>query len=90
MNDQNNMEKEVAIKLFIKKKTNPPEKVENDSLPEGSSWHFYCNYCGHLSDIIPKKLITPILYETPSNICSICKELVKKGWMEEAQKSLKR
>jgi len=43
-----NKGKEAALKTLEERRANPPEQINNASLPAGSSMYFYCISCGQL------------------------------------------
>lgn len=54
-------------------------KIDNQSLPVGSSMFFYCRHCDILVESLPEDYLFP-----PRKICSQCKGLEKEGWLKDA------
>lgn len=39
---------------FVERKANPPERINNASLPVGAPMHYYCQACGHKAATLPE------------------------------------
>ena len=59
-----------ALAKLRKRIETNPEPIDDSRLPAGSSMHFYCRICGHLSDTLPESY-----WGTPAKYCGPCKEL---------------
>lgn len=69
--------KKVALEDLKIRRSNKPEQFNNSRLPAGAPMYWYCEGCGHLSDILPESYIT-----TPKKLCKECKALKECGWLE--------
>jgi len=52
-------------------------KIDNASLPAGSSMYYYCRVCGGPSDVLPENH-----YDAPRRLCPPCQAMKDKGWLE--------
>ena len=71
------MDKKTALENLQKRKDNKPEQINNATLYAGSPMYFYCQMCGHLSDVKPESYTTPV-----KKLCDECEEIKKEGWVE--------
>lgn len=69
--------KQDALNKFNERKNNPPKRIDNSSLPAGSSMYFYCKLCGHSSDILPESYLG-----TPRRLCQECQLMKDMGWLD--------
>ncbi len=58
-----------ALLRMRKRIENPPEQINNSSLPAGSPMYFYCRICGHQSDVKGESYTSP-----PRKYCKDCGE----------------
>ncbi|MDR2540660.1 MAG: hypothetical protein LBD11_02500 [Candidatus Peribacteria bacterium] len=68
--------KKFALAALKERRQNPPEQVNNSSLRAGSPMYYYCNTCGHLSDVLPEAHIG-----SPKRWCKECQALKDEGWL---------
>ncbi len=59
-----------ALEALKHRLEHKPEKIDDSRLPAGSSMHFYCRICEHLSDVLPESY-----WGSPAKYCGPCKEL---------------
>jgi len=59
-----------ALEKLAERIKNCPEQIDDSRLPAGSSMHFYCRICGHLSDVLPESY-----WGSPKKYCGPCREL---------------
>lgn len=66
---------EMIEELHIRR-ADPPEPIDNSSLPAGAPMFFSCISCGH-------HIIVPETWITKPDLCIKCEELQKLGWLAE-------
>lgn len=69
--------KEHALAKLAERRVNPPEHVDNSSLPAGANMYYYCNACGHLAEVLPETHWGP-----PKKLCGECRALKDLDWLE--------
>lgn len=69
--------REVALAKLAERRADPPERVDNASMPAGAPMYFYCIACGHLSDTKPESYVTPV-----RKLCGECAALQALDWLE--------
>ena len=62
---------------FRKRKANPPKPINNASLYAGSPMHYYCQHCGHKSDVIAEGDFSG----GHRRVCAPCRDLLRLGLM---------
>lgn len=73
------LSKEQRLKALRERRANPPQKIDNGSLPSGSPMYYYCISCGALADVKNEGwFLVP-----PKTLCAPCQELSILGWLEE-------
>lgn len=70
--------REHALAMLAERRASRPEKIDNASLPAGSSMYYYCRACGHQADVLSEGWF---LYP-PKKLCSECQALADLGWLE--------
>lgn len=70
-------DKKDALKALAKRRKQSQEEghIDDTKLYAGSPMHFYCKYCGVITEVLPE-LYTCI----PKTVCDACQTLVDKGW----------
>ena len=71
-----NNSKKSALAQLEKRKANKPKQVNNASLPAGSPMYFYCEICGHQSDVLSESYTGK-----PKKLCEECQETKDNGWL---------
>lgn len=69
--------KQVALAGLADRRANRPMKIRNDQLSAGAPMYFYCDSCGHVSDVLPEDYLG-----VPSHICKECAALKNLGWLD--------
>lgn len=62
---------------FRKRKANPPKQVNNAALYAGSPMFYYCQHCGHQSDVIAEGDFSG----GHRRVCYPCRDLLRLGLM---------
>lgn len=70
--EERKLEHADAIKAFLERKANPPQRIDNASLRAGSSMTYYCPLCGHVKAVLPEEHSEP-----PPRHCWDCSKLVE-------------
>lgn len=73
--------KDIALAALAQRKANVPPQINNASLYAGSPMYFYCQLCGHQSDVVPELYIPSHNY--PKKYCAACQPIVDAGWLDE-------
>ena len=69
--------KEEALAAFRERKANQPKHVNNASLYAGSPMYYYCQMCGHESDVLPE-----CHYGASRKLCGPCQTMKDMGWFD--------
>lgn len=72
--------KDQALRSFDERRENPPEHVDQGTLPVGSPMTFYCRLCGGISDVMPEDYFLG----TPRKVCTECTAMVEYGLLDES------
>lgn len=70
--------KEFALAALRKRRKNKPEQKNNALLYAGSPMYYYCESCGHLSDMLPENHVGE-----PKRLCDECQALKDLGWLKK-------
>lgn len=70
--------RDAALAALAERRANPPAKIDNSSLPAGSSMYYYCMACGHLADIKSEAWFMV----APNKLCPECHAMAELGWLE--------
>lgn len=73
------LSKAERLQKLHERRKNPPQKIDDASLPAGSPMHYYCISCGYLADTLPESWFMGL----PKKLCPECQELKDLGWLEE-------
>jgi len=72
------------IDKFVARTKNQPEQKNNGALPVGSPMYYYCQWCGHSSDVLPEGYYAA----PPKKVCGECQKLIDLNLMEKAMDSV--
>jgi hypothetical protein len=70
----------LAVKLFLQRRRTAPKRVNNAAQYAGAPMIYYCDHCGHISDIKPEEFVAPV-----RKVCGECDLLVAHGLLTAAQ-----
>lgn len=70
-------DKSEALKALNSRRQESMEKgqIDDRKLYAGSPMHFYCHYCGTLTQVLPEDYTC-----APQHVCEFCQVLIDCGW----------
>jgi hypothetical protein len=66
---------EAAVAALEARRANVPKQINNSELYAGSPMYFYCQCCGHQSDVLPEAYFL----STPRELCKECQAMSDRG-----------